>query len=260
VKLVLDVRESTYAAFIAARSRYTDERGDRLSDDEVVLAMCREQPDADDVETVADACDVDAGPQTATTQVVAARTRSYQLSISTCRSCAKSYLLAAGREVEVPRSLLEAARCDSRFIGDLEADIPPRALSSVTPRMREQVLARDRNECSVPGCRAKRFLDVHHVKPASLGGKHASWNLTTLCFGHHQLLHDDKLTVSGRAPHALSWSWPEDPTRNSTRHRARFENEVTTREAPDAVRAHVGRELGDETADVELQRPSMPTK
>jgi hypothetical protein len=225
VKLVLEVRESTYAVFIEARSRYTDERGDRLSDDEVVLAMCRERPEDEGEVTKAAA--------------------SYQLSISTCRSCEKSSLLAAGREVAVPSSLLATVRCDARFIGDLEADTPPRALSSVTPRMKEQVLARDRNMCTVPGCRAKRFLDVHHIKFESLGGQHVAWNLTTLCFGHHNQLHDGKLEVVGRAPRELEWSWPGDPTRTSTRDRIRLGNQVVPRESAASAghavdAAHVG--------------------
>jgi hypothetical protein len=257
VKLVLEVRESTYAAFVDARCRYTDERGDRLSDDEVVLAMCRERADADldaDADLEADA-DLDPNADSSADVEPARSAAAYQLSITTCRSCAKSFLLAAGREVEVPPATFEAARCDARFIGDLEVDTPPRALSSVTPRMKEQVLARDRFRCTVPGCRAKRFLQLHHIKFESLGGPNLMWNLTAACTGHHQQLHEGKLVVDGQAPYALVWSWPDDPTRTSTRDRFRFEHTVVVRggaSETESGAAHVGREIGG--GDVEADR------
>lgn len=208
VKLVLDVRESTYAAFVEARSRYTDEQGDRLSDDEVVLAMCREAPDI--------AACIEPETEDEDTNSVTASPIPFQLSISTCGTCAKSFLRTAGREVVVPPSMLDTARCDARFIGDLEAELPPRALASVSPRMREQVLARDRNACTVPGCRSKRFLHIHHIEFQSLGGRHVMSNLTALCSSHHTHLHEAVLEVRGQAPHALTWTWPQDPTRTST--------------------------------------------
>jgi hypothetical protein len=228
VKLVLQVRASTYGAFLQARSRFTDERGERLSDDEVVLAMCRERPEGD----------ADAAPP-------------YQLSITTCRSCVRSFLYAAAREVEVSASMVAAARCDARHIGDLESDAPQRAFASVTPRMRRQVLERDRNMCSVPGCRSKRYLDVHHIAFQANGGPNKPSNLSTTCFGHHQQLHEGKLVVTGSAPHDLKWYWPGDPMRTSTRDRPRCESAAHVGHDPESevvrdVAAHVGRSLTDD--------------
>jgi hypothetical protein len=132
VKLTLEVRESTYAVFVDARMQYVDDQGERLTDDELVLAMCRNGSDSD-------------------SNTGDARVPPYQLSISTCRSCAKSFQITAGRELEVSATTLSLARCDARLLGDLESDAPPRATSSVTPRMRKQVLLRDQNRCVVPG-------------------------------------------------------------------------------------------------------------
>jgi len=42
----------------------------------------------------------------------------------------------------------------------------------VTPRLREQVFARDHHRCTVPGCRSARNLDIHHIVPQAQGGTH----------------------------------------------------------------------------------------
>ncbi|MBY0470376.1 HNH endonuclease [bacterium] len=38
-------------------------------------------------------------------------------------------------------------------------------------------------------CTERRWLDIHHKKPLSQGGQTTLDNLTTLCRGHHRLLH-----------------------------------------------------------------------
>jgi hypothetical protein len=140
------------------------------------------------------------------------------MAITTCRSCAKSYQLGGGgREIEISAAVVERARCDARFLGDLEADTPPRTYASVTPRMRRQVIVRDGFTCSVPGCRSARHLDVHHIEFQSRGGPNKTWNLTTMCAGHHRHLHEGRLAMSGTAPHAIVFTWRDEPTRTSTR-------------------------------------------
>jgi hypothetical protein len=140
VPLKLQVRESTYAMFVDARMRYVDEQGERLSDDALVVAMCTGGSD-----DLGDSDDSDAASQGGP------HVPPYRLMISTCRSCARSFQITAGRELEVTPSMVALARCDARDIGDVESDLPQRALSSVTPRLREQVLARDLFSCTVPG-------------------------------------------------------------------------------------------------------------
>ena len=199
VKLVLEVRESTYAQFMEARTRYVEEHGGEYpTDDELVRYFCR--PASSDAAATADAAP-------------------YRLAISTCRTCAKSFQIAGGREVEVPSTMVDMFRCDARHLGDLEADVPARALASVTPRMREQVLARDGFQCRVPGCRSRRNLDVHHIEFQCMGGPNKGSNLATLCGGHHAQLHEGLLTISGTAPHAIVFTWPLEPERTSTRDR-----------------------------------------
>jgi hypothetical protein len=194
VKLVLEVRESTYAQFVEARTRLADERGERPTDDETVLALCR--PPSDD----------EPGQP------------AYRIALTTCRTCAKTFQVGgAGREIEVPPSTLERALCDSHDLGDLEAEAPARMVASVSPRMRQHVFTRDHFMCTVPGCRSQRNLEAHHINPKSRGGKHHAPNLTTICDGHHAQSHVGKLLISGEAPHALNFRWPSDPDRISTR-------------------------------------------
>ncbi|MEO7095616.1 MAG: HNH endonuclease signature motif containing protein [Polyangiales bacterium] len=105
----------------------------------------------------------------------------HQLAFTQCRDCKRATMNGAGRAIEVAPAVVERAACDARVIGDLDAAHPHRATSSVTPRMREQVFARDRHHCRVPGCRSSRNLDIHHIIPKSHGGPHELWNLLLLC-------------------------------------------------------------------------------
>ena len=107
----------------------------------------------------------------------------------------------------------DRARCDARVVGDLTAPRPERAASSVTPRMREQVVMAFGGACAVPGCRSSRCLEIHHVIPQAEGGPHEMWNLVPLCDGHHVADHLGLLRISGRAPFDLAFEWRSPPRR-----------------------------------------------
>jgi hypothetical protein len=70
-----------------------------------------------------------------------------------------------------------------------------------------RILERDEYRCQVPGCSARRNLEVHHILFRSQGGTDDPANLLTLCHTHHQhLLHGDRtVRLTGRAPHGLRW-------------------------------------------------------
>ncbi len=106
---------------------------------------------------------------------------------------------------------MERARCDARVLGDLTAAHPERAVSSVTPRMREQILAAFGGRCAVPGCRSSRCLEIHHIIPQAVGGPHEIWNLVPLCDGHHVADHLGLLKITGRAPFDLAFEWMSPP-------------------------------------------------
>lgn len=104
-------------------------------------------------------------------------------------------------------SLLDVAiaECDAQRVGsDRE---PGKAAQDIAPKVRRFVLLRDRRRCTVPGCRAARHIDVHHIHPQHLGGGHEPENLTCLCAGHHRALHDGRLKITGRAPNIeVQWT------------------------------------------------------
>jgi hypothetical protein len=110
-------------------------------------------------------------------------------------------------EVDIADHVIEKAHCDARHIGSLDSSTPERATSSVTPRVREQVFARDEHCCRVPGCRSRRNLEVHHIHEQARGGTHELSNITLLCSGHHTALHLGLLQISGEAPHQIRVRW-----------------------------------------------------
>jgi len=65
-----------------------------------------------------------------------------------------------------------------------------RNTTTIPPRIRREVLARDRHCCQAPGCGRTRFLEVHHLVPRSRGGGHHAENLITLCGSCHRHWHE----------------------------------------------------------------------
>ncbi|MBE0567975.1 MAG: HNH endonuclease [Krumholzibacteria bacterium] len=65
-----------------------------------------------------------------------------------------------------------------------------RATTTIAPRTRREVLARDRHRCQGPGCGRTRFLEIHHKTPRARGGTHDAANLVTLCASCHRLFHE----------------------------------------------------------------------
>jgi hypothetical protein len=94
-------------------------------------------------------------------------------------------------ERELGRAETERMRCDATI------SIPGRRnTTTIPPRIRREVLARDRHHCRTPGCGRTRFLEVHHIIPRSRGGQNGAENLVTLSGSCHRLWHEK----DGRAP------------------------------------------------------------
>jgi len=185
----LELSPPVFALFRQVQSTLADEVGGRLDDSALLEILCRRALDGDG----------------------SSERPAHQIAITVCESCGRGWQNGAGREIEVGREVIERARCDAELIGSLEDAQPARVTATVTPRLRRQVLARDHHRCTVPGCRSARNLDLHHVEYQRDGGRHEIWNLTTTCSGHHQQLHEGALTIRGKAPDALEFSWREPP-------------------------------------------------
>jgi hypothetical protein len=84
------------------------------------------------------------------------------------------------------------SRADRERIACDAAESAPgqRNTTTIPPRVRREVLARDRHRCRAPGCGRTRFLEVHHLKPRSRGGTNDPANLITLCAACHRLWHE----------------------------------------------------------------------
>jgi 5-methylcytosine-specific restriction endonuclease McrA len=144
---------------------------------------------------------------------------SYQVSLAVCPECARGAQLANGELVPVEREVVELARCDSHELGpsvpatneisehahvgassktrDAPSAARARSRQTIPPALRRTVLQRDQRRCRVPGCHNATFLDVHHIKARSEGGRNEAANLITLCGAHHRAIHRAELVVEG---------------------------------------------------------------
>lgn len=100
-----------------------------------------------------------------------------------------------------------------------------RATQTIPPRVRRQIMRRDRGRCVVPGCRHTQFVDVHHVRCRADGGDHDPDNLVVLCAAHHRAAHAGQLCIVGRVSAGLvfrhadgaSYGQPTAPTAVDTK-------------------------------------------
>ena len=104
-----------------------------------------------------------------------------QIHVHQCVTCGK--IEAGGRELG--RADAERVQCDAAV-----AEPGRRNTTTIPPRVRREVLARDRHRCQAPGCGRTRFLEVHHKKARARGGTHEPANLITLCASCHRLWHE----------------------------------------------------------------------
>ncbi|HEY0483144.1 MAG TPA: HNH endonuclease signature motif containing protein [Kofleriaceae bacterium] len=181
----IELSPEVYALWRQARSVVADERGSEISDADFVETLCRG--------AIAPGTG-EGGP-------------AHQIAYQQCPDCRRTTQNGAGREIDVAPEVFERASCDAKRLGSLDAAVPERATTTVTPRLREQAFARDHHRCTVPGCRSARNLDIHHVIEQCRGGTHDLWNLTLLCSGHHAALHAGLLTLHGQAPYELAFRW-----------------------------------------------------
>jgi len=88
-------------------------------------------------------------------------------------------------ERELSLAEVERMRCDAAV-----CEHGGRNTTTIPPRVRREVLARDLHRCRAPGCGRTRFLEVHHIKPRQQGGNNHPENLVTLCASCHRLWHE----------------------------------------------------------------------
>jgi len=178
-RIWFDVDGETHALWRAKRIALDNERGQRMTDIEVVRAISRTEHTGD-------------GTPSPTLHAV-----------TTCRVCKQSSLVAGGILTPLSEASRERLLCDSADAGDLESNDTQRLTFDIPAAIRRRVLIRDRFACTVPGCTSCRNIDLHHIKFRSHGGGHTMGNLTTVCGGHHVEAHEGLLKIRGRAPDGL---------------------------------------------------------
>ena len=190
-----ELSPESFALLREAKNVLENEVGAFLEDDDFIHALCRTVIDGRE----ATSADEPSRP-------------AHQLAVTICEECRRGWQDAAGIVVEIGPSAIERAECDAQLIGGVDdslADTAPgsiaahtsqRATTTIPPATRRKVWRRDHRRCQVPGCRAARSLDIHHVVHRVDGGDHDPSNLVVMCSGHHKLLHDGLLVAKGKAP------------------------------------------------------------
>ena len=174
--LRLALTPDVYARFLAARRALEEETGERLSDDDVMGALC----------DAALAPGERRGPR-------------HQIALTICESCDRGWQDAAGQVVEVTPVAIAQARCDAQTIGRVDADAPAPITADIPAAVRRQVERRDHGRCVVPGCRCSRYLHIHHIVPRAQGGAHVAPNMALVCTVHHRAVHEGRLQIRGEA-------------------------------------------------------------
>ncbi|MCK9995437.1 MAG: HNH endonuclease [Candidatus Krumholzibacteria bacterium] len=88
-------------------------------------------------------------------------------------------------ERELSRAETERMPCDAAVCRP-----GGRNTTTIPPRVRREVLARDKHRCRAPGCGRTRFLEIHHIVSRQRGGGNTAENLMTLCASCHRLWHE----------------------------------------------------------------------
>jgi hypothetical protein len=187
-RIVLDVDGETHAMWMAGRTHADQRHGARLTDDEVARQAAQAM--------------IEPGGDGTSAPCLHA--------VTTCKQCKRSSLVANGQEVPLDMATTLRMMCDSARVGDLESDEIERLVPAIPYPTRRKAFIRARFACEVPGCRSKRCLDVHHIVFRSMGGSNKLSNLVVVCSGHHQALHEGRLSITGRSPDDLVFEFRRD--------------------------------------------------
>ena len=109
----------------------------------------------------------------------------HQIHLHECPTCAAATVQTPRGELSIGRAAAETARCDA-----IIHQPGQRRTATIPPRVRREVLARDRHRCRRRGCHHTRHLHLHHITPRAVGGGHEPENLVTLCPACHALWHE----------------------------------------------------------------------
>lgn len=193
--LRFEVSAATYATFREATEAIQRDAGHQLTQDEVLELMARR---------------ILAGEAAAPSDPGRS---SYQLAVTRCSDCERTFIESAGTEVQIDPAMAAAVACDVQTVpvathvgqpgpaGDVATHVgqPQRARQSIPPRIRRAVMREHHNRCAVPGCRHSNYIDVHHIDLRSEDGGVEPDNLVPLCSAHHRAVHTGRLVIERRS-------------------------------------------------------------
>jgi len=154
----LELPPEVYALWRQARMVLADERGTEFSDADMVETLCRA--------VIAPGSGA-AGP-------------AHQIAYQQCPDCRRATQNAAGREIDIAPEVIARVGCDARVLGSLDVGAPRRATQTVTPRVREQVFARDHGCCTVPGA-GLRVIWMFIISLHKHAADRMSWRILRCC-------------------------------------------------------------------------------
>jgi hypothetical protein len=117
----------------------------------------------------------------------------FRVSIHHCPNCENTHVGDPQAPHAAEHTDLACAECDAEVL-DLTAPAP-RLTHAIPPATRRRVFEQHGHRCAVPHCRNRLWLDLHHIRPRSLGGDHRAGNLVCLCSAHHRLIHEGALAI-----------------------------------------------------------------
>jgi hypothetical protein len=120
----------------------------------------------------------------------------FQVVVYQCASCGAGKQLGAGVQFDIDAADVERAHCDAEHASALA---PGRVTQDIPSKVRRFVELRDGERCRIPGCRSTRCLELHHIVHREDGGGHEPENIVSICGGHHDAHHHDRLWIGGTA-------------------------------------------------------------
>ncbi|MFZ5893706.1 MAG: HNH endonuclease [Myxococcota bacterium] len=147
--------------------------------------------------------------------------------MTTCKSCGRSEQIGGGERHALAPEVAEMTQCDAQVIPDVAATdagqrastathVSQRASQTIAPAVRRQVMRRDNGRCVVNGCRHATFVDVHHLRVRSEGGRNEPDNLVCLCAAHHRAVHKGRLIIEGQPSTGLTFKHADGSTYGGT--------------------------------------------
>jgi hypothetical protein len=133
-----------------------------------------------------------------------------QIWVMKCSECKRAWQDCGGVHAELSPEELACAECDGDQCGSLNDVKAGRKKVTLTAKRRKRIMARHNHRCAVPGCRATRDIDIHHIKHRVDGGTDDDWNCLPTCTPHHRMHHRGELLISGRAPDQVRFEWRTD--------------------------------------------------